>query len=418
MKKYYLTFDDNIEKSDPIANGFELIDAKQILAKDIPVNQNTHVARFGFELSQEEIDIARAHIGLWQKFLLSSEDYCLVVEDGVPSNIVKEKRFEDVKYDMEDDWCIYFPYDPLIKRKNNLRTSFPNLTFHEYYNEDPFYLGIEWGTYIYLLSKKGVKILLSEINTICFRIDDMMLMLNASGKLSVSYGDVSFFNLNLINFRPYIERKERIRNTLENLNVWNEEDLSDCRLILKQMAAKAEELNIKLILQGGSHLGYVRHGRVMPWDDDVDLGILEDDLQVFLDNIEETGLCYTKWLTGRKMTIEYYKFWIDNGRRIKLYPYCFPFVDLWVYNIKGDDYCFRGSIVSPNSNKYELVPVDFEGAKLYIVGNSLEVLDARYIDWRSMIRVYNWNHKLENPNRKKLKITIEVDHLGRIIEDI
>ena len=30
-----------------------------------------------------------------------------------------------------------------------------------------------------------------------------------------------------------------------------------------------------------------------------------------------------------------------------------------------------------------------------MVGNTEEVLDSRYVDWRTMIRIYPWNHRLE-----------------------
>lgn len=415
MKKYCLAFDNKFEPSDCSINGFEIVEASQILNKEIQVDQEAHITRYGFELSQEEINIARAHIGLWHKFLLSGEEYCLIIEDSVSIETIEEKFFEDLHGSLEEDWCTCFPYNPLEKRTKNFNLNVRNLTPFEYYNDDPFFLGTEWGTYIYLLSKKGAKILLKEITTIFLRIDDMILSLNESDRISIFYGNVPFFDFNSIKVRSYQERNQKIRNAIENLNVWNEEDLKDCRSILKRMADKAEELNIKLILQGGSHLGYVRHGGIMPWDDDVDLGIFEGDLQVFLDNIEDAGLRYTKWVTGQKSNIEYYKLWIDNGRTIEGYPYCFPFVDLWVYDIKGSNLSFRGSIACPNSNNYELELINFEGAKLYTVGNSLEVLDSRYIDWRSTIRIYEWNHKLEKPCRKMLRIGIQVDYSGKFV---
>lgn len=43
----------------------------------------------------------------------------------------------------------------------------------------------------------------------------------------------------------------------------------------------SEKMNLKCYMQGGTMLGAIRHGGFIPWDDDVDLGMMRDDyLQV------------------------------------------------------------------------------------------------------------------------------------------
>lgn len=56
-----------------------------------------------------------------------------------------------------------------------------------------------------------------------------------------------------------------------------------CREVLEV----CDKHDIKLILQGGTLLGYVRHNGFIPWDDDVDFGLLRKDYEKFIDVFDE-----------------------------------------------------------------------------------------------------------------------------------
>ena len=47
--------------------------------------------------------------------------------------------------------------------------------------------------------------------------------------------------------------------------------------VLREVTRVLEELKIPYFMQGGTMLGAIRHGGFIPWDDDVDLGILRAD---------------------------------------------------------------------------------------------------------------------------------------------
>lgn len=154
----------------------------------------------------------------------------------------------------------------------------------------------------------------------------------------------------------------------------------------------------------------------MPWDDDVDLGVHEEDFPRLRKALDKSNLNYDRYIEGSTGK-EFYKIWRENERRkVNGFAHCFPFVDLWLYYPIGDDLVFKNGIVCPNSAKYLYEKIVFEGAEFWLVGNSFEVLDSRYIDWRTKIRIYNWNHKEENENRHKLSCTINVDEKGRLLD--
>jgi hypothetical protein len=169
-----------------------------------------------------------------------------------------------------------------------------------------------------------------------------------------------------------------------------------------------------LILQGGSHLGYVRHGGIMPWDDDIDIGMEENRIKFFFEELklhEEYRFGeFIEPLTG----CPYYKIWSADGESIDGCTYRFPFVDIWMYSIAGKDIIFKNGIVCPGSAEREFEEVVFEGALFKIPCNSIEILDTRYADWRTKIRVYSWSHRYEKHYFPLLCVPVQVDAGGRM----
>ena len=57
--------------------------------------------------------------------------------------------------------------------------------------------------------------------------------------------------------------------------------------VMHQLIPVLEELEIPYFMQGGTMLGAVRHKGIIPWDDDVDLGIPRSDYQRMLELVAE-----------------------------------------------------------------------------------------------------------------------------------
>lgn len=66
--------------------------------------------------------------------------------------------------------------------------------------------------------------------------------------------------------------------------------LHNCQLIIaREIKRICDENNIKYFIIAGTLLGAIRHGGFIPWDDDMDIGMLREDYEKFI-NIANTDL--------------------------------------------------------------------------------------------------------------------------------
>lgn len=409
MKKYLLKIPKNIEFERGCGyEEFETINESNITG--ISIDSNYHENRYGFELSQSEIDTAMLHIYAWKKFLDSGEDICLVLEENVN---VEGLDFSDIALeDFPDGFDILFPFDkqPLTVSKVTLN---PNI--REQVEYEPYFLGFEWGISIYFLSREGCSKLLKAVDSVKQRIDDEILQLATLGTIQLFSIPYDWLGAENILKKTHIDRIINIRRSIFSFNSWSNKSKSLLQDLLRHISDVGKSIGAHLLLQGGSHLGFVRHGGVMGWDDDVDIGIEEDMLPSFVQNIEDEKIKVTRRIEPWSQ-IEFYKVWSIDGEEIPSYTYRFPAVDIWLYNRTQKDIIFKNGIVCPNSAIHPMKQVLFEKSTFYIVGNSIEVLDSRYKDWKSKIRIYALSHAQEVPSNPTLSTDIEVDGEGRIIQ--
>ena len=88
--------------------------------------------------------------------------------------------------------------------------------------------------------------------------------------------------------------------------------------MLKDTSQIFDQYQIKYWADGGTFLGAVRHNGIIPWDDDLDLGILEGSLsKIFIKlkkSLREKGYGIVKQNFG-------YKIFPINGIQIKIDPW-------------------------------------------------------------------------------------------------
>lgn len=113
--------------------------------------------------------------------------------------------------------------------------------------------------------------------------------------------------------------------------------------ILKYIDNICKENNINYTLIGGSLIGAIRHDGIIPWDDDVDIGLIHDEYNKLLAAIEKDNNPIYKLLTNDNNETYFYPFAkvVDtrtivkelNYKTIKDYG---VYVDIFEYNAAPD----------------------------------------------------------------------------------
>ena len=117
--------------------------------------------------------------------------------------------------------------------------------------------------------------------------------------------------------------------------------------ILDYVAKFCDEHEIKYWLDGGNLIGAIRHKGYIPWDDDVDVGMLRADYEKFMlmfneNNTRYRFTCYelnrSFYLPSGKVTDTETVLYEPDEKGIKTAVY----VDIFVYDNAPDDDIFFG----------------------------------------------------------------------------
>ena len=103
--------------------------------------------------------------------------------------------------------------------------------------------------------------------------------------------------------------------------------------------------NIKYTLIGGSLIGAIRHKGIIPWDDDIDVGLLSDEYDKLIDCLKNDNNKKYKLLDVYNETTYYYPFaklidcdtygYEDGYKKINGYG---VYIDIFKYNNVPDEY--------------------------------------------------------------------------------
>ncbi len=385
------------------SNNFTTIEVEEILTlhkfNSSLLDYDYLKKKYNIKLSNEEVGIFLCHREIWRQFLMSGKDYCLIIEDNVTFSCNVDDLYSSIK-DLPSGWDVSFPFDRF--EKNN-------------FDKQPYLLKFYWGSCAYFLSKNGAT-RLSKIDTIRQPIDDEILQLALENKIQIYSGTLPLLKIDFDKAYVHEGRKREISKTIAKYNAWSVSNKTLIRKILAIISQLSHNHGINLILHGGSLLGYVRHGQILPWDDDVDIGIEALDFKNFVEIISEDGRLKLIERFESHTSTFFYKLWLDEGEPIVGYSYKFPFVDIWLYSKAEKNLVFHNGIIFPNVLCRGLESVLFEGSKYHIPQNYLECLDSIYSGWREKIKIYPFCHRLETFKSNSFQTSITTDKKGRFLD--
>jgi len=169
--------------------------------------------------------------------------------------------------------------------------------------------------------------------------------------------------------------------------------------MLQKVTDLLEEHKITYWLESGTLLGIIRENRLLPWDNDLDLSIKEEDVDKLL------SIRYKFWLQGYKTHVSLHKkndtpFIKKNTRIIKIFNSLVGsiFIDIFVKTKYNDKYYWAVGIknytkkCAPAYFYENLSTVEFHGKKYSIPAEYEKYLNYRYGDWKLPLKewdVYN-----------------------------
>jgi len=192
-----------------------------------------------------------------------------------------------------------------------------------------------------------------------------------------------------------------IHTELKNLNIINdvkiqpEKNLIAITMLMRCVDSIFRDNNIQYFALSGTLLGAYRHNGVIPWDDDIDIGVHRsfiDKIKKLNKNFDDYGYKIYETNPGFKIlsTDETgFETWCDifimdfdivDG----LFKYCYPIIDnkstFFTDKIFSKEK-FKGDQIFPLKEKI------FEGFKIFIPNKSIEVLEICY-DKKALTDVY------------------------------
>ena len=208
---------------------------------------------------------------------------------------------------------------------------------------------------------------------------------------------IRYINVSKINEQE--KEKEKDNKYIENYESMQDFDKIKLINLLKVLTKYLNENNITHWIIGGTLLGSVRHGDIIPWDDDVDIGIFEKDFDKLI------GLN----LLFNELGYEIVPDWkIHKFRKIGI---SYPFVDIFVYtNIDNIYYMNRQDLRIKWTNEYythdELFPLKkYKLGELTLDGPNYPIgyLNRMYPDWQHF-GIQTFNHKTMSAANYKISL--------------
>lgn len=183
------------------------------------------------------------------------------------------------------------------------------------------------------------------------------------------------------------------RSPLPFQNVWDKENRQLAVSLLKKTNDILLKHNMSYILAYGTLLGAMRHGGFIPWDDDIDLAVMNLNPEKIKSDLEEEGI----GIVNRGSGMDFHKVFFKNRPKILGTKWSHPFIDLFALYSNGTIGDSFGFVHNNKSDIFPIGSIIFEGITVSVPNNPEKVLDKMYgNDWSRVCISSGYNHRTES----------------------
>ena len=379
---------------------------KILITSDVKIgsyDNKSHIEKYGIEINPSDIANYSAHIFIWEYILNNDlKKASIIIENDVELKYSYGEMVEHIS-SLNEEWDIIIPYDKL-----NIDPALRHEIF-------PSRLGYYWGSYFYIVNSIKIEKILS-ISEIKQPVDEEILEASFGNQLKALVIETDWFKYNEEKCPIYQSRSRFLLDKIKNINLWSEQHKAQAISILGYLAETAQKLNLNLFAHAGTLLGIIRHGEIMPWDDDVDLCMADAEINILLDFIERENVISCTKRLWHKTGSEYYKFFFKDGEHKDGYDYTFPFVDIWLlFTSEENSYLTSDGYYAKISDYLPGKECNFYNASILIPQNHEVMLNNMYKNWNKYIKVFSWSHRQKDNCIDSIVAPIETDDKGRMI---
>lgn len=155
--------------------------------------------------------------------------------------------------------------------------------------------------------------------------------------------------------------------------------LSNLRKTAKHVFSHLDEVGIRYWLEAGSLLGAMRSGDVLPWDHDVDIGFVREDLlrSPWLKKAKDRPVVDAKGFFWEKATGgNYYR--VNYSKINKIYINLFPFFVRNGTMTKDSWFTSHGNMEFPDNFLHPMSSIEFVGRQVPSPNNIRDFLELRF----------------------------------------